>query len=64
MKIPRAASELLIMGLTMGLGLPACIALFSQRGSIKADRVEKEFRDVKPQDGKKKPSVFYYNRGL
>lgn len=51
------------MGFIMALGLPACIAVFSQRGSIKASRVEKEYRERLTEDGKK-PYVFFYNRGL
>jgi len=61
--IQRSLAELFIMASVMALGLPACIAFFSQRGSIRANRVEWELRDIPTADGQK-PHYYYYNRGL
>ena len=59
----RAAAELLAMAGVMAIGLPACIATFSHRGSIRANRVEWELRDIPTEEGKK-PYMYYFNRGL
>jgi hypothetical protein len=43
--------------------LPAAIAVFPQRGSLKTEKMEKEFRDIRDKDGKKIDTLFY-NKGL
>ncbi|TNV72314.1 hypothetical protein FGO68_gene10871 [Halteria grandinella] len=63
-KIPRAVSEIGIMGVMLVVGLPMSIAFFSQEGKIKAKRVEKEFREVKRQGDGKRVEVYHFNRGL
>lgn len=62
-KIIRGVSEVTILAAILTLGLPASIAWFSQKGSIKAKYVEPEFRDAVLSTGKK-PYIFYFNRGL
>jgi sideroflexin-5 len=43
--------------------LPAAIAVFPQRGSLKAEKMEEEFRNIRDKDGKKLNTLFY-NKGL
>ena len=62
-KIFRGASEVSILGALLTFGLPASIAFFSQRGSLKAKYIEPEFRDTLLSTGKK-PYIYYFNRGL
>jgi hypothetical protein len=62
-KILRGVSEISILAMILTLGLPASIAFFSQRGSIKAQHTEKEFREATLAGGNK-PNFYYFNRGL
>lgn len=43
--------------------LPAAIAVFPQRGSLKTEKMEEEFRNIRDKDGKKIDTLFY-NKGL
>jgi hypothetical protein len=43
--------------------LPAAIAVFPQRGSLKTDKMEEEFHNLLDKDGKK-VTTLYYNKGL
>ena len=62
-RILRSVSEVGILAGILTLGLPASIAMFAHRGSIKAKDTEKEFRDTTLANGRK-PYVYYFNRGL
>ncbi len=62
-KILRSVSEVSILAALLTLGLPASIAFFSQKGSMKAKYLEKEFKERSLPNGKK-PYVYFFNRGL
>ena len=62
-KLLRGVSEVGILATILTLGLPASIAMFAQRGSIKARDLEKEFKETNLANGRK-PYVYYFNRGL
>lgn len=46
----RSATEITLLAVILGVGLPASIALFSREGSIKRDSLEKDLRDRIPQN--------------
>ncbi|KAH8555978.1 Tricarboxylate/iron carrier [Umbelopsis sp. PMI_123] len=52
-----------LIGLSLMTALPAAIAVFPQRGSLKAENMEEEFRNIRDKDGKKLNTLFY-NKGL
>ena len=62
-KFYRSVSEVAILAALLTIGLPASIAFFSQKGTIKAKYVEKEYQNEALPNGKK-PYIFYFNRGL
>lgn len=62
-RVLRSVSEVSILAALLTIGLPASIAFFSQKGSMKAKYLEQEFKDKSLQNGKK-PYVYFFNRGL
>lgn len=52
-----------MIGLSLMTALPAAIAVFPQRGSLKTDSMEEEFHNIRNKDGKKIETLFY-NKGL
>ncbi|CAM0136188.1 unnamed protein product [Umbelopsis sp. WA50703] len=52
-----------LIGLSLMTALPAAIAVFPQRGSLKTDKMEEEFHNLLDKDGKK-VTTLYYNKGL
>lgn len=62
-RVLRSVSEVSILAALLTIGLPASIAFFSQKGSMKAKYLEQEFKDKTLQNGKK-PYVYFFNRGL
>lgn len=52
-----------LIGISLMTALPAAIAVFPQRGSLKTDNMEKEFHNLSDKDGNK-VTTLYYNKGL
>lgn len=52
-----------LIGLSLMTALPAAIAVFPQRGSLKTESMEEEFRNLRDKDGNKIDTLFY-NKGL
>ncbi|TMW56486.1 hypothetical protein Poli38472_006496 [Pythium oligandrum] len=62
-KYPRLITEITVVTLCLWGALPAAVALFPQKGSISADKVEDAFKNLTDRQGKR-IEHFTYNKGI
>ena len=62
-KGPKTVLELAVVTFALCTALPISVSLFPQKGEIQAKMLEKEFWEVRNEEGAV-IEKFYYNKGL
>jgi len=62
-RTPKTILEVSVIAFALWIALPISVSLFPQRGSVKANEIEEEFKELRNSKGRQ-VDTFYYNKGL
>ncbi len=62
-RIPKTLFELTVIAVGLTLAPPLSVALFPQKGSISANEIEAEFKEMRNSRGEI-VHTYFYNKGL
>lgn len=60
---PKTLLEVSVIAFALWIALPISVSLFPQKGSVRANEIEQEFRTMTNSKGRH-VETYYYNKGL